>query len=520
MKSAHGRNHKGGALGFLNRIPTAGVLAIGVFLGFCLAKLLSPNSPAVVPWKGGGDTKPILTHRFGRLNQVAIPTPAQRRRVLDLLTNLTPHRTRECTRHAQPLYVAQARERYTALVGHDEEQRSSWFNPWRAFHVNKELDAREQIRQDISARQHKYFFAINLYNSFDVIPDIFATLFRVSAILGHHNVFVSIYENGSTDQTKALLRILSALTRSVGLRVVIRTSTRTRGAFNHRIEYLAEVRNAAMVPLFELRDGEGEVFDSIVFMNDVLPCVDDLLELIWQSRRQNAGITCAADYMFHDEIGAPVFYDNWVARDINGTALENAPFEDVFHHPESAERFQNHLPIQVQSCWNGIAVLDPAPMYAAPHIRFRMAKLAEGECSASECSLIGNDYWDAGYGRIIMVPRVKLAYDQKVYDIIHPTRRNLTAIRGYTRLGGLPDNPRTDPQDRSWFGPHDRLFIDEESELLDFKPGPSHVWCWGWDGAGDLDGPDVDPIWEAMSNRSASPESIIVKHDRSIPLNN
>lgn len=22
------------------------------------------------------------------------------------------------------------------------------------------------------------------------------------------------------------------------------------------------------------------------------------------------------------------------------------------------------------------------------------------------------------------------------------------------------------------------------------------VWCWGWDGAGDLDGPDVDPIWE------------------------
>lgn len=24
------------------------------------------------------------------------------------------------------------------------------------------------------------------------------------------------------------------------------------------------------------------------------------------------------------------------------------------------------------------------------------------------------------------------------------------------------------------------------------------VWCWGWDGAGDLDGPDVEPIWELM----------------------
>jgi len=42
----------------------------------------------------------------------------------------------------------------------------------------------------------------------------------------------------------------------------------------------------------------------------------------------------------------------------------------------------------VQSCWNGIAVLDPAPFYNPPHVRFRMARLQEGECSASECGLI------------------------------------------------------------------------------------------------------------------------------------
>ena len=50
----------------------------------------------------------------------------------------------------------------------------------------------------------------------------------------------------------------------------------------------------------------------------------------------------------------------------------------------------------------------------------------------------------------------------------------MTAIRGYVRLGGLPDNPRTDPQDRAWFGPHDRLFIEEESEPIGFVPGPEH----------------------------------------------
>jgi alpha-1,3-mannosyltransferase len=287
-------------------------------------------------------------------------------------------------------------------------------------------------------------------------------------------VFVSIYENGSKDQTKALLKILDALARAVGLRFVIRSSMRTRGTFAHRIEYLAEVRNAAMVPLHELRDNEGEVFDSIIFMNDILPCVDDLLELIWQSRRQNAGITCAADYMYHDDIGSPVFYDNWVARDLNGTALENAPFEQVFSHIESSHRFQRHLPVQVQSCWNGVAVLDPAPFYDAPPVKFRMATVTEGECSASECSLICNDYWAMGYGRIIMVPRVKLAYDKKVYDIIHPDRKNLTAIRGYKRLGGHPDDPRSDPQDRSWFGPHDRLFTAEEDEVMTFGTGPEY----------------------------------------------
>jgi alpha-1,3-mannosyltransferase len=420
---------------------------------------------------------------------IRLPTLEQRARVLDLLATLSPHYTKECTRNSQPLYAQQALERYAPLVGHNTPAGNSWISGL----LPTDEDHAQTVRRDLAGGNHKYYFAINFYNSFDVIPDLFATLFRVAAILGYHNVFVSIYENGSTDQTKALLRIFDALTRSVGMRVMIRTSTRTRGAFNHRIEYLAEVRNSAFVPFHELRDSEGEYFDSVVFMNDILPCVDDLLELIWQSRRNNAGITCAADYMYHDEIASPVFYDNWVSRDINGTALENAPFERIFHHAESSARFQHHLPVQVQSCWNGIAILDPAPIYSPPHIQFRMAKITEGECSASECSLICNDYWEAGYGRIMMVPRVKLAYDnvslfdsaiiiiilisnllQKVYDIIHPSRRNLTAIRGYARLGGLPDDPRTDPQDRSWFGPHDRLFTEEEGQALNFASGPEN----------------------------------------------
>lgn len=53
-------------------------------------------------------------------------------------------------------------------------------------------------------------------------------------------------------------------------------------------------------------------------------------------------------------------------------------------------------------------------------------------------------------------------------------------------------------------------------ELLLTDPhANSKVWCWGWDGAGDLDGPDVDPIWEKMPDYSFTHEAIKVKHDRS-----
>ncbi|WVQ70541.1 hypothetical protein IAR50_000060 [Cryptococcus sp. DSM 104548] len=514
------------------KLPSAGSLLLGILVGLLVASFLRGGETNTESWKGSKSlrTNPISASSRLQRSQITLPSNEQRLHILQLISTLSSHHTKECLRNPQPLYVEQVKERYAPLMGYKKSWSSGNGFLGRLFGLGgggKDAaqirggvgghDKMKDIKRDLVTAQHQYFFAINLYNSFDVIPDLFATLFRVAAILGYHNVFVSIYENGSNDQTKALLKIFDALAQTVGLRIIIRTSMRTRGLFNHRIEYLAEVRNAAMLPLHELRDKEGIIFDSVVFMNDILPCVDDLLELIWQSRRQNAGITCAADYMYHDDIGAPVFYDNWVARDINGTALENAPFEQIFHHTESNHRFQRHLPIQVQSCWNGIAILDPAPFYEPPHARFRMANLAQGECSASECSLICNDYFNAGYGRIIMVPRVKLAYDQKVYDIIHPERRNLTAIRGYKRIGGLPDDPHTDPQDRSWYGPHDRLFTPEEDEELTFIPGPERVWCWGWDGAGDLDGPDVDPIWEQMQPRSYSQEAIEVKHFRNLP---
>lgn len=310
----------------VRRLPTAGTLFLGIVVGLIVANLLTSAPSQTTGWTGGHANllrpNPISTgSRLSRM--IELPSLTQRYRILELIGSLSAHHTKECTRTPQDPYVEQVHKRYEPLVGHKPSSSwsgGSWFGFGSGSSVpdthtpdisssSRNSRRSELVQRELSNRQHKYFFAINLYNSFDVIPDLFATMFRTAAVLGYHNCYVSIYENGSNDQTKALLKIFDALSRMVGLRVIIRTSMRTRGQFNHRIEYLAEVRNAAMVPLHELRDTENEVFDTIIFMNDILPCVDDVLELIWQSRRQNAGITCAADYMFHDDIGAPVFYD-------------------------------------------------------------------------------------------------------------------------------------------------------------------------------------------------------------------
>lgn len=44
------------------------------------------------------------------------------------------------------------------------------------------------------------------------------------------------------------------------------------------------------------------------------------------------------------------------------------------------------------------------------------------------------------------------------------------------------------------------------------------MWCCEWDGAGDFEGPDVDPIWQYMSTKSVRMDMLTVKHDRFLVL--
>ncbi|KAJ2827483.1 hypothetical protein FBU31_003160 [Coemansia sp. 'formosensis'] len=169
-----------------------------------------------------------------------------------------------------------------------------------------------------------------------------------------------------------------------------------------------------------------------------------LLELLFQSHAQGAHLTCAEDYdKWYD---GPGFYDTWVARDIKGEGfmkeVHRISKDDITMVAQMRDR-----PFQVQCCWNGISIIDAKVFGGDDGLRFRRS--AEGECSASECSLFCNDMWKHGFNRIVMVPRVKLAYDIEMRDMLR----------------------------KPLYFPADMPYNLPEVEKISFRSGPKKVLC-------------------------------------------
>lgn len=120
--------------------------------------------------------------------------------------------------------------------------------------------------------------------------------------LGPSNVYLSIYENGSYDNTKSALRLLDEELAATGVRrhMVLEENSHedmiagddqsegwvftARGRKElRRIPYLSRLRNIAMKPLLDLA-AEGEHFDRILFLNDVVFRVSPTLSVHEASR--------------------------------------------------------------------------------------------------------------------------------------------------------------------------------------------------------------------------------------------
>ncbi|KAJ3089925.1 capsular associated protein [Quaeritorhiza haematococci] len=334
----------------------------------------------------------------------------------------------------------------------------------------------------------KYFIAANFHNNEPVLPDFIAQLLELIAFFGRDRIFVSVFESGSTDNTRSILRDLDAVLEGLGVPRRIITSDEIRDPGGHRIEYLAHARNEAMKPLYE--SSTSTRYDRVIFMNDVFYCADDVKELIHQSRLQKSDITCGLDFGPRGNWIWPdiTFYDNWVAHDLEGNMFDFTSQDFVLHKP-SNERYKQGLPFQVSCCWNGIAVLKTEPFSEYHGVRFRriMSKEIDSKdlssevvsrilphdtkypriyesCSGSECSNICWDFANKGFDRMVVVPRVRVTYD-------FPSFATLRASESEFRT------PRQQVLDVPARFPLDTPFKAEESEPIEFRPMPPSVFC-------------------------------------------
>ena len=310
---------------------------------------------------------------------------------------------------------------------------------------------------------NKLYIAINLINAAILLDHLQIQLLHLSSLL-KTNMFISIYESGSTDGTARLLWIFKKKLKRERIPHSIVTNGSQRGR-RLRIDLLADVRNAALNHFFR----SATHFSKIVFINDVYFCASDVIKLVVRQHETQANMMCATDlvptsgtesWFNHSNLskGDLIFYDTWVARGVNGVPLRNvAPyawnanynvkslplstFSQSMHAfnslPAPLIKSSNETLYQVSCCWNGMVVMDSKPFYSG--IRFRSS--LPGECSECEVSLLCKDFHFWGFNRFAMDLTTKVTYSAETFKLAWrlPTSES-TSHRPTVSWGAISDD--------------------------------------------------------------------------------
>lgn len=252
------------------------------------------------------------------------------------------------------------------------------------------------------------------------MPRLIGSLVEVIRFLRPQNCALSIVEGNSPDGTADILAALQSKLEVMGVAYYFQSSS-INPAEGDRIAKLAELRNLALQPLNDTSARATED-TTVIFMNDVAACSDDILELIWQRRGLGADMTCAMDWTY---VGKdPTFYDVWIARGINGDSFFDIPPDgnwnsawNLFWNADNTRnRFHAQRPFQVFSCWNGAVSFTAKPILE--NLRFRAAKTDGGKCPQGEPQLFCKDLWFHGYSKIAVVPTINLEYSDEKAKMI------------------------------------------------------------------------------------------------------
>ncbi|KAH6604193.1 glycosyltransferase family 69 [Trichoderma cornu-damae] len=275
-------------------------------------------------------------------------------------------------------------------------------------------------------------------------------IIEVIRFLGPRSCALSIVEGDSPDGTGDVLAALRPSLEAMGVTYIYNSSTVHSGEGN-RIAKLAKLRNMPLEPLFRQTIPVAEDA-SVIFLNDVAACPEDILELLLQKRALNADMTCAMDWTYSGN--EPTFYDVWIARGINGDSFFHIPpsgswgeaLNLFWNAPETKSRFDRLRPFQVFACWNGATVFSAQPVLEGLHFRTNYDKT--GECFQGEPVLFCKDMWFRGYGKIAVVPSVNLEYSTR-------NGRRIKELKGFTSDIVANQDPRGDLIE--WAGPPDTV---------------------------------------------------------------
>jgi hypothetical protein len=134
----------------------------------------------------------------------------------------------------------------------------------------------EQTRLDYKPpERQRIFIASVIRNNERSLPEGWnESVVGLGDVFGSDNIFVSVCETGSSDNTKNSLRVLDKAleTNRIGRRVITSvTEPQNAASRDHEsghLPYIPQLRNKCLEPLYDLR-GAGLFFDRILFLSDI-----------------------------------------------------------------------------------------------------------------------------------------------------------------------------------------------------------------------------------------------------------
>ncbi|KAM7191315.1 Cryptococcal mannosyltransferase 1 domain containing protein [Naviculisporaceae sp. PSN 640] len=252
--------------------------------------------------------------------------------------------------------------------------------------------------------------------------------------LGPENVFVSVYEGGSWDDSKGALRELETKLEEKGVakKIVLDKETHANAMAAQpqpgkgwvqmpdgdmklrRIPYLSRLRNQSLKPLLDLAEN-GTTFDYVIFLGDVVFTVGDVIALL-NTNHGNFAAACSLDFS-----KPPLYYDTFALRDSDGheTATQTWPY---FRSRNSLNAMLYGAPVPVRSCWNGLVVMPTSAFTGSNGLKFRGIpdSLAQQHLEGSECCLIHADNPASRTRGVFLNPTVRVGYNREAYEKVHP----------------------------------------------------------------------------------------------------